>query len=99
MPWSVVAFLITSLLSVTVWLAAQLARLEGKFFKSVSSLRESHAVIDERVKHLPTMDQVVELNAAMVRQTLVLEQNNKMLDQFGRRLELLQSAYENEEGS
>lgn len=113
LPWPIVSFLIMGLVGATVFLMrgqaslqAQIARVDttvGQRLNNcnregqIARVETNQAVIQERVQHLPTNEQFVELNRLMAEQTAAIKATNKILDQFERRLNLMQSYFEGDD--
>lgn len=73
---------------------AEVSRLDNELQRTRSQLEKEQAVIVERISHLPTAEQVAELNAVIREQVATMKTQTKSFDQLGKRLDLVQTYLE-----
>lgn len=87
-PWPLVALLVGCLLTAFIGIYAWVASIRSGQDSRIGECEQSIAVIEERVKHLPTSREVTEMTAAIQRLTVEMVGVIKSLDGLSHRLNL-----------
>lgn len=87
-PWPLVALLVGCLLTAFIGIYAWVASIRSGQDCRIGECEQSIAVIEERVKHLPTSREVTDMTAAIQKLTVEMAVVNKFLDGLQRRLDL-----------
>lgn len=99
LPWPLLAVLIGSLLTTATGLYAWVATIRAGLESRVSEVERRVDIIDERAKHVPSAEQVHELNVAIAKLHTEMENVLKSIDALWHKLDLYEEWFKSREGS